>query len=215
MKKILALIVLLNATFALYAQSTNSSVELLRKGTSARKAKKEAQSKLDKELYWLGKVPVKEGLVVFEKKYDGLKLTKSQIFDAMANFAQQLIDDSKHPEVSQIASQDADDGKIICILGETMYFKRAKWETDYANFYYQLLIDCKDGSCNLKIKNLQYRYEEEHEVKGEYIKAEEWITDEAAFNKSKTAFLKETGKFRRATINRFNEIISKADNCLK
>ena len=76
-------------------------------------------------------------------------------------------------------------------------------------------MKCKGGQCQIQVKDIQYRYEEMHEVKGAYLKAEDWITDEAACNKDKTKLLKEPGKFRRKTIQRIQEIFDSAAITLK
>ncbi len=214
MKKILLYLFSLCLSCGIYAQNTNSSTELLRQGANNRKAKAEAKVKLDKQEYWVGKVPVKNGKVTFEKKINVPGKSMAQVYNAMTVFAQNLVSMSEHTDVSQIALQEESQGKIIGSIQETMYFKRKKWEADFTEFYYQFIIDCHDGGCTLTLTDLQYRYEEEREIKGEYLKAEEWISDEAAFNKAKTKLLKEPGKFRRGTINRVNEIFAVAEKAL-
>ena len=198
-----------------FGQSTNSSMELLREGSSKRKAKIENRMKSDKQNYWLGKVPVKDGIVTFERTINVPNKSKEQIHDLMVSFANQLVSSSEHPEVSQISVNDNTQGIIIGSIQETMYFKRTKWETDYTEFYYQFTIDINDTSCKITINNIQYRYEEQHEVDSSYLKAENWITDDEAFNKSKTKFLKEPGKFRRETFKRINEIFDSAEKSVK
>lgn len=214
MRNTTILLLLLFVSCPLMAQNTNSSNELLKQGVSKRKAKKAAAAKEDRTLYWLGKVPVKDGEVVFEKTFDVPGKSKDQICDAVSAFVSRLIEESGHTEVSQMAVNDREQGVVMGSMGETMYFKRAKWESDFTNFYYQIKADCSDGKCAVAIKNIQYRYEEGHEVKGEYLKAEDWITDEAAFNKDKTKILKEPFKFRRGTIKRINEILGNMEKAL-
>ena len=126
-----------------------------------------------------------------------------------------LVARSNHEEVSQIAADEPAQGVMIANICETMYFKKSKWETDFTDFYYQIVLKCKGGQCQIQVKDIQYRYEEMHEVKGAYLKAEDWITDEAAFNKDKTKLLKEPGKFRRKTIQRIQEIFDSAAITLK
>ena len=50
---------------------------------------------------------------------------------------------------------------------------------------------------------------------GMEVNAEEWITDENALNKAKTKLLKYSGKFRRKTIDRKDEIFENITNALK
>lgn len=214
MRKTLILLSLFIAS-SLMAQNTNSSTDLLKQGFSKRKAKKEQKEKKDKELYWLGKVPVKDGKVVFEKIYNLSGKNQEQIYDNMYSFISRLIEDSKHSEVSHVALEDKTQGNIMASIGETMYFKRGKWESDFTNFYYQINVECTNEKCTVTIKDIQYRYEEQHEVKGEYLKAEEWITDNAAFNKDKTKILKEPFKFRRETIQRINAIFDAIEKTLQ
>ncbi len=209
-KSILILCFLTLISVKNFGQSTNSS-NLLREGHDKRQERIDTKNKLDKQNYWLGKVPVKDGLVTFEHTVNIPGKSKEQVYDLMLSFAEQLVENSGHPELSQITVKEQKQGKIICSLQETMYFKRSKWETDFTEFYYLLTIDCQNGSCNITINNIQYRYEEQHEVQSGYFKAEEWITDDVAFNKQKTKFRKESGKFRRETIKRANDIFASAD----
>ena len=213
MRKIVLLLLAICFTGVVSAQ--NSNTELLRQGVSKRKAKAEANAKIDKKEFWIGKVPVKNGKATFEKAITASGKSQAQIFDAMSTFAQKLVENTGHPTVSQITIQEKEQGKIIGILQETMYFKRSKWQTDFTEFYYQLTIDCSSETCKITISDIQYRYEEERDIPGEYLKAEDWITDDAAFNKSKTKLLKEPGKFRRATIKRINEIFETAEKFIK
>ena len=60
-KQLFVLLCCVLSMTATMAQSTNSNDDLLKQGVSNRQAKKEAQNKQDRQLYWLGKVPVKDG----------------------------------------------------------------------------------------------------------------------------------------------------------
>ena len=211
-KQLFVLLCCVLSMTATMTQSTNSNDDLLKQGVSNRQAKKEAQNKQDRQLYWLGKVPVKDGIVVFEKT---LVKESSDVYATMKGWLDSLVARSNHEEVSQIAADEPAQGVMIANICETMYFKKSKWETDFTDFYYQIVLKCKGGQCQIQVKDIQYRYEEMHEVKGAYLKAEDWITDEAAFNKDKTKLLKEPGKFRRKTIQRIQEIFDSAAITLK
>ena len=48
---------------------------------------------------------------------------------------------------------------------------------------------------------------------GKVIRAEEWITDSEALNKTQTKLYPRSGKFRRKTIDRVKEIFEGAMDC--
>ena len=63
----------------------------------------------------------------------------------------------------------------------------------------------------LTVSNLSYYYNEDMETQnGTIIKAEEWISDKEALNNSKTKLYPKSGKFRRKTIDRMEELFDAA-----
>ena len=209
MKKIFLLLLAMSLSALSFSQNANDNV--LRQGASNRKVKTEKKLNDDKAKYWTGKVPVKDGIVTFQKKITTKGVSQETLMKKAQQFAENLIEQSQKTEISQITVADAQQGKVIASMAEEMAFKLRAWEKDVTDFFYQMTIDVQENTVLLTINNLSYRYEAERETGGSYLKAEDWITDSQAFNKSKTKFLKEPGKFRRATIDRVNAIFQEAE----
>ena len=160
----------------------------------------------DLSKYMAGAVTLNEaGYVSFKKHYDVKDKSKGEIYHLLKNYA---INDIVGGENSlpQARIQDADSlgGLVVAGMEEYLYFKRTAWTNHRVRFYYQLIFNAADGGFDVEMRNLRYIYDDMTEPQP--YRAEEWITDEAALNKTKTKLLKTPGKFRRFTIDRKNEI---------
>ena len=67
------------------------------------------------------------------------------------------------------------------------------------------MSECYDNKVKVTIFRISYWYDEERDG-GERFKAEEWITDKYALNKKHTRLAKISGKFRRKTVDRVEQI---------
>ena len=68
-------------------------------------------------------------------------------------------------------------------------------------------MECHDGRLKVELGRIKYIYGEEGSKIFTY-KAEEWITDKLAMNKKGTRLYRVSGKFRRRTIDRKDELFS-------
>jgi colicin import membrane protein len=68
------------------------------------------------------------------------------------------------------------------------------------------MITCKDGVAEVEMKHINYEYEKDRPT-GFKAPAEELITDKYCLNKKGNKLNRITGKFRRKTVDRFEEII--------
>ena len=107
----------------------------------------------------------------------------------------------------------------ICLVYSSkmwMVFKKKFLYLDQTRLRYQISVTTGQGAVNISITQISYLYNEEWEenkptgTEGERYRAEEWITDEKALNKKGTKVLPMSGKFRRKTIDRMNEIFENA-----
>ena len=153
--------------------------------------------------YLKGKVPVKDGLVTFGRGIEAQGKTKAQLFSKMLDFTKRLVKDSKHDDYSQITMQSEENRRIVANVRETVCFAKKKWVTDATEMSYRILIEYEDGKAYAQIQDIVYDYED---AKG--LKAEKWITDEYALKNNGTALRKDSGKFRKTTIDRANEILN-------
>ena len=170
-----------------------------------------AQSDNEMEIYLKkGAVPVKNGVVIFEKEFKAQGKSKQQIYDSLLVFTMNIIESEDQLPQSRITKADPATGTITANFEENLYFKRKAWVTDYTRFYYQLIFHCKDGGYTATMHHIRYQYEEDRNYNnGHPINAEDWITDEEAINK-KGKLSRVSGKFRKGTIDRKNELFDKS-----
>ena len=98
---------------------------------------------------------------------------------------------------------------VVANIREWLVFTDKLLVLDRARFHYTLIAYCTDGHLKLTMDRLTYRYDEERTKFGTYVyKAEEWITDKEALNRSKTGLRRASAKFRRKTIDRKDDLFS-------
>lgn len=166
--------------------------------------------------YLKGAVPVVNGAVVFEQSYTAQGKTKQQIYDSLLVFTQKLVAADDRKTQSRIMENDVDKGIIVANVEETLYFKKTKWVTDATRFYYHLIFECSDNKFKATMQRIRYIYEPERNFNnGNPINAEEWITDEHAFKKNGVELSRATGKFRRKTIDRKDELFKQAAQAVR
>jgi|SRR5574344_2852645 hypothetical protein len=163
--------------------------------------------------YGVGQVPIdNKGKVTFIKDFslqgkDVENCYKSINSWARSRFAKQ---DVKKSSITNI-----DSTHFSMRIQQTIEFTRTFITLDYTKINYILDINLSEGNlCRIKMTDINYIYEDEREGGGSRFTAEEWITDDEAFNKNKTKLLKTTGKFRIKTIDLFYEICSDVSDIL-
>ena len=111
----------------------------------------------------------------------------------------------------ELLSENQETRRITMRIQQNLVFKNTALVTDMTKVSYNLTFAVKEENgkkkCTVTMTDISYLYEENRENGGISFTAEEWITDQEAFNKNKTKFLKTTGKFRIKTIDLF-ELIS-------
>lgn len=164
----------------------------------------QTQDNLDK--YMAGAVPVNSsGFVYFAKDYEAPGKSQLELFRLLRDYTRkEIVDAPDHLPQARITEADSSTGIIAASIEEYLYFKRKAWTMDRVRFYYQLIFRISDGKYNVEMRNLRYIYDDVPQQ--EVLRAEQWITDEEALNKSKTKLLKIPGKFRRFTIDRKDAI---------
>jgi hypothetical protein len=97
-----------------------------------------------------------------------------------------------------------------------LVFTKKFLNIDKTRFRYQITATISGNTVNLIVTQISYLYGEEWEEiqptgnGGTIYRAEEWITDEVALNKKGNKVLPLSGKFRRKTIDRVEEIFENA-----
>lgn len=110
-----------------------------------------------------------------------------------------MLFDSEQPNTTIVKSE------------EYIVFKNTFLVLSRARIYYYLTITAEDGQCTFNMSRITYWYDDEDEKGGIKMKAENWITDEMAFNK-KGRLKKFEGKFRRKTIDLKELLIEELTN---
>ncbi|MBE6303285.1 MAG: DUF4468 domain-containing protein [Bacteroidales bacterium] len=193
MKKIISLLIFILTVSAASAQ--------LFKGRNAA---------LDKPEYQAGAVPTVNGKVVFEENFTA-KGDSKEILEK----AQQWIKKRySNPEIIKYNIYDEEKpGTIIVKSEEYITFKKKFFVLDRTRITYFLDIEPKENACTMRMYRITYWYDEEYKG-GEHFTAEQYITDDEAFNSKKTKLLKKPGKFRVKTIDLKNNLLDDLKNAL-
>lgn len=127
-----------------------------------------------------------------------------QIYDEMLRIMSKLTKEENQLERSKVALVNEQEHKIASTMQEWLVFTSTFLSLDRAKMSYILNADCEDGHLKLTMERISYVYGEGKDTN--YYKAEEWITDKNAVNKKHTRLLPMSGKFRKKTIDRKNEL---------
>ena len=176
-------------------------------------------SKVDKnaEKYLRGAVPVENGAVTFRKTFRVPGQTDAQLHENMLFYVKDnLVAKGMEDAWTRMISDGTEEGIISARVEEWMVFTKKFLALDRTRFRYQITVTTGNEQVNITVTQISYLYGEEwNENKptgegGTIYRAEEWITDEHALNAKGTKVLSGSGKFRRNTIERVNEIFNNA-----
>ena len=161
--------------------------------------------------YLLGAVPEVDGIVTFQKSFSVTDKNDQQIYDILhAYISNSIVTNALHDKqqpYTRIISEEKENGTIVARVEEYMTFSHRFLNLDRTRFRYLLSATVKGQKVNLILTQVSYYYNEDMEGQnGIYYKAEEWITDKAAVNKKGTKLYPRSGKFRRLTVDRVEDI---------
>ena len=170
-----------------------------------------AEAKINAKLQYLeaGAVPEVDGRVQWKHERDIAGMTAQQIYDAMLSFLSRMTKEPNQLERSQVVMVNENEHKIVATFQEWLTFTSNAVMLDRAKFNYILQVNCSDGHLEVLLDHVQYQYGTGKDAQN--YKAEEWITDKYAVNKKHTRMFPISGKFRRKTIDRKNEIFNNID----
>lgn len=161
--------------------------------------------------YDKGNVPVVNGRVMFQETVNTL-LSKGKAYERINEWAKQRFN-KPNVIVSKFTSEDATNHTLNLTAEEYIVFKNKFFVLDRTRVNYWIELQCQEGSVSVKMTRINYWYEEEREG-GIRFSAEEFITDEEAFNKRGTKLLKDQSKFRRGTVDFFDRIVAEMTEVL-
>lgn len=157
--------------------------------------------------YLVGAVPEIDGKVVFQKEFDLSGATQDDIYDRMAKWANERMQENKNK--SRVVYEDKANGSLAAIGEEYIVFSSTALSLDRTLINYQITITCTPGKCLMEVEKIRYTYQEK-----EKYTAEEWITDKYALNKSQTKLVRGLAKFRIKTIDFVEELFESAQAAL-
>lgn len=152
--------------------------------------------------YGKGAVPVDEnGSVYFTQTFDIPEgMSEDRCYELLFNWAKGRFA-LPYANAGRVLNEDAESRRYIFHVDQMIVFKSTALSADESKISYNFSAVVKDGKFTLKITDIKYRYEEGREGGGKIFPAEDWITDQEAYNRKGTKFLKSTGKFRIKTID--------------
>ena len=162
--------------------------------------------------YLRGAVPEVNGIVTFSQDFSVPGKSQDEIQQVMYKFVQDsIVGKGIRGERTGIISDGKDDGNIVARNEEYIIFKRSALNLDRTRFRYHLIVQASDEKVHMELTKITYYYNEDNEGKnGLTYKAEEWISDKEAVNKSNSRLYPRCGKFRIKTVDRVEAIFNAA-----
>ena len=155
----------------------------------------------------------KDGKVEFTLDTDANGKTANQIYEIVYQYLQGLVD-NKNNIRSRVALVNPQEHVIASTMDEWFVFNTSFISLDRAEARYQLVAKIADNHLDFTLSRLFFNYEEGRST-GFKDAAENVITDKFALNKKKTDLAKIYGKFRKATIDRKDQIFSEITALVK
>ena len=170
-----------------------------------------AKSDVDSK-YLAGAVPEENGMVVFRKSFRVPGKSQQDVLAGVKDFVvNDLVGKGIEGLRTRVISDGQEGGLVVARVEEWMVFKNKPLYLDRTRFRYQLSAKVTGDKVEMEISQISYYYAEQTDgTNGESYKAEEWITDQAAIAKSGKKLYPRSGKFRKKTIDRAEEIFALA-----
>lgn len=184
--------------------------------TTKKKSLFESNKKAVDPKYLAGAVPVVDGKVTFTLDKDIPGKSAQEIYDIVFATLEKMTKEENQFKTSQVAIVNKQDHIIGARFKEWLVFQNTFLSLDRTIFNYTVITTCTNEHLNVTISRISYAYEMDRGVNdGMEMRAEEWITDENALNKKKDNLSKYSGKFRRKTIDRKDNIFETLLEALK
>lgn len=153
------------------------------------------------------------GKVSFEMTTDANGKSAQQIYDIVYQYMGQLTQ-GENNIASRIALVNPGEHIIANAMDEWLVFSASFISLDRSEFKYNLIANIKDNYLQLTLCRINYSYEADRST-GFKEPAEKVITDKVALTKKKNDLAKIFGKFRKATIDRKDQIFSELSTLVK
>lgn len=165
--------------------------------------------------YGEGTVPVDEnGIVCFTQTIDiPSQLSEDECYNLLMSWAKGRFA-KPYAHAGRILSENPDSHRFVFHVEQILTFKRTGIVADESEIKYNFSIAIGNDKITATMTDISYNYEEGREGGGQVFSAEEWITDNEAFNSKHTKFLRRTGKFRIKTIDLKDRLFEAASQYL-
>lgn len=186
-------------------------------------AEKEDDNPKHDPKYMRGAVPEVNGVVVFSDTLDLTGKARIDIYQSATAYVQELVDNGAKMMAERIqyddhrnrviTDNDLENFTVIAKVEEVLTFAKKPLYWDHTYFRYLIAVEVpEDGKAIVKITQISYYYRMDNDGQnGEIYKAEEWINDKNAVKKNNKSLQPVSGKFRRHTIDRVEEIFKGLD----
>ena len=159
--------------------------------------------------YQAGAVPVVNGKVTFEEFIPANGMSATEVEEKVNNWISSRF---VKPTVIAAKRYESEAPQTAIVKSEEyIVFRNTFFVLNRARIYYYLTITAKDGGCLFNISRITYWYDDEDDKGGIHMKAENWITDDMAFN-NKGKLKRFEGRFRRKTIDLKNALVQELTN---
>ncbi len=149
-------------------------------------------------------VPVVDGKVEWTTTINVPGRDAGYLYSVSKDYLRQLVSDKLQLPGSQLVVKDSVHHSVAAFVHEWLVFRNTALSLDRSEIFYLLEISCSDGKATATMSRVKYKYATQG--KPETYLAEKWITDKEAVNKKHTRLYPISGKFRRKTIDRKDEI---------
>lgn len=171
-------------------------------------SKKKAITKEDKK-YLEGAIPFVDGKVTFNYDLDIPGKNAQQIYDLTYAVLDSMTKGDNQFAESSIALVNRKEYIIAARFKEWLIFQSSFLSLDRSIFNYTVIARCSNAHLNITLSRISYVYEKDRGMNdGIETTAENWITDKYGLNKNKTKLSRMSGKFRKKTIDRKDEIFN-------
>ena len=149
-------------------------------------------------------VPVVDGKVEWTTTINVPGRDAGYLYSVSKDYLSQLVSDKLQLPGSRVVVKDSVHHSVAAFVHEWLVFRNTALSLDRSEIFYLLEISCSDGKATATMSRVKYKYATQG--KSETYLAEKWITDKEAVNKKHTRLYPISGKFRRKTIDRKDEI---------
>ncbi|MCI6619657.1 MAG: DUF4468 domain-containing protein [Prevotella sp.] len=172
-----------------------------------------ANTEVNEAKYLSGAIPEVDGKVVFTLDLDVPGKNAQEIYDMAYAYLDDLSQGPEQFDESAVVLLNQNDHIIAARYKEWLTFSNNFISLDRTVFSYTVIAQCSDQHLHLTMERMNYNYEEGRST-GFKTSAEEWITDKYGLNKKQDKLSKLSGKFRRKTIDRKDELFNGIENAL-